>query len=167
MEEQPRPAVQFDVEASASTATPAAKPERRWSGCAIGDCGTFIANAPLSQPSSGLKSPKRTWSPRSSPAPPGTLEAQIRAFESQRPSFDPDSYVYRQGRVVQFVRDATKSTKEFLSFLGSTTAAEAPEYGGDAESALLAKLPLVCGKILLLDPHAAAAATQFSGEYAA
>ena len=40
-------------------------------------------------------------------------------------------------------------------------------YGGDAESVLLAKLPLVCGKILLLDPHAAAAATQFSGEYAA
>ena len=64
MEEQPRPAVQFDVEASASTATPAAKPERRWSGCAIGDCGTFVVSAPLSQPSGGLKSPKRTWSSR-------------------------------------------------------------------------------------------------------
>ena len=88
--------VQFD----ASAAPPAAKPERRWSGCAIGDCGTFVVSAPLAQPA-------------------GELEAQIRAFEAQRPSFDPDSYVYRQGRVVQFVRDATKSTKEFLSFIGN------------------------------------------------
>ena len=82
-----RPAVQFDVEASASTTAPAdvgatppaAKPERRWSGCAIGDCGTFVISAPLAQPSGGLKSPKRTWSPRSSPAPPGTLEPEHRA----------------------------------------------------------------------------------------
>ena len=43
---------------------PAAKPERRWSGCAIGDCGTFVVSAPLAQPAGGLKSPKRTWSPR-------------------------------------------------------------------------------------------------------
>ena len=71
--QQPRPAVQFDVEASASATAPAdvgatppsaAPRERRWSGCAIGDCGTFVVSAPLSQPSGGLKSPKRTWSSR-------------------------------------------------------------------------------------------------------